>query len=188
MHKTVWRDIRSDSVSKSNMVHSLSGKPQSTIAIRAVEIIFYKRADRILERREAAIISGAAQMLAVGLGEILVAVSDLLGHVDIFDVLFGAECGIGRHDQVAEAARMAGTDIEDAANARALHQPHHDTQHVIDIDEVAPLIAVGYAVAMRLEQPDGFARLDVVEGFREHAHHRALVVLVRPEHVEELQP
>ena len=51
-------------------------------------------------------------MLAVGLGEILVAVADLLGHVDIFDVLFGAERRIGRHDQVAEAARMTGADIE----------------------------------------------------------------------------
>src|SRR3569623_2789576 len=143
MHKTVWRDIRSDSVSKSNMVQSLSGKPQSTIAIRAVEIIFYKRADRILQRREAATISGAAQMLAIGLGEILVAVADLLGHGDIYDVFFGAERRIGRHDQVAEAARMTGADIEDAADIRALHQPHHDAQHVVDVDEVAPLLAIG---------------------------------------------
>src|SRR3569623_1711628 len=180
MHKTVWRDIRSDSVSKSIMRHS-------TIAIWTIEIIFYKRADRILKRREAAIIPGAAQMLAIGLGEILVAVADLLGHVDIFDVFFGAERRIGRHDQVAEAARMTGADIENAADIRALHQPHPDAQNVVDVAEVAPLIAIGDAVAMRLEQPDCLARLYVVEGLCDDAHHRSLVLFVRAEHIEEFQ-
>ena len=40
---------------------------------------------------------------------------------------------------------------------------------------------------MRLEQPDGPAAPGIVEPLGEKAHHLALVVLVRPEHVEELQ-
>ena len=58
---------------------------------------------------------------------------------------------------------------------------------VVDIDEIAPLVAVGDAVAMRLEQLHRAAGLDVVEAPRQHAHHRALVVFVGTEHVEEFQ-
>ena len=42
--------------------------------------------------------------------------------------------------------------------------------------------------AVRLEQLHGAPGLDVVEAPRQHAHHRALVIFVGAEHVEELQP
>ena len=40
---------------------------------------------------------------------------------------------------------------------------------------------------MRLEQLHDAARFDVIEAARQHAHHRALVVFVGAEHVEEFQ-
>ena len=58
---------------------------------------------------------------------------------------------------------------------------------IVDIDEIAALVAVGDAVAVRLEQLHGAARLDVVEAPRQHAHHRALVIFIGAEHVEEFQ-
>ena len=42
--------------------------------------------------------------------------------------------------------------------------------------------------AVRLEQLHGAPGLDVVEAPRQHAHHRALVIFIGAEHVEELQP
>jgi hypothetical protein len=87
--------------------------------------------------------------------KVLVAAADRFGHVDIFDVRPGAERGIGRQHQILEAARLAGADIEDAADRRRCQQPHHHPHDVVDIDEIAALIAVGDALAMRLEQLHG---------------------------------
>ena len=120
--------------------------------------------------------------------EVLVAAADILGHVDIADIRWRAECRIGREHQIPEASRLAGSDVEDAANLRARQQPHHHPHHIVDIDEIAPLIAVFNPLAVRLEQFHRPARFDIVEAPRQHAHHRALVIFVGAEHVEEFQP
>ena len=103
--------------------------------------------------------------------------------------MFGGAAERAKHrgDQVAEAARLAGADIEDAGHRRRVEQPAHHRDRVVDIDEVALLLAVGDAVAVRLEQPHRLAALGLVEALGDEAHHLALVVLVRPEHVEEFQ-
>ena len=67
-----------------------------------------------------------------------------------------------------------------------VEEPSHHRDRVVDIDEIAPLLAVGDAVAVRLEQPHRHAGLGVGEALGDEAHHLALVILVRPEHVEEL--
>src|SRR5205807_3808841 len=62
----------------------------------------------------------------------------------------------------------------------------HYRHRVVHIDEIALLLAVRDTFAMRLEQADRPAGTGVVESLGDQAHHRALVVLVRAEHVEEL--
>ena len=57
---------------------------------------FLDRADRFLQRREATIIAGVPQPIDFALGEILIAAANLLGHVHILNVRFGAQCGVGR--------------------------------------------------------------------------------------------
>ena len=89
-------------------------------------------------------------------------------------------------DEILEAARLAGSDVEDASDLRGFQHPAHHRDGIVDIDEIAALLAVADAGAMRLEQLDRLAGLCVVEFLGDEAHHRALVVLVRAEHVEEL--
>ena len=75
--------------------------------------------------------------------------------------IFGARAERLEHarDQVAEAARLAGADIENAGHRRRSQQPAHHRDRIVDIDEIAPLLAVADAVAMRLEQPHGWPAL-----------------------------
>ena len=71
---------------------------------------------------------------------------------------------------------------------RRRQQPAHHGDGVIDIDEIALLLAVGDACAMRLEQPDRLAGLGLVETLGDETHHLALVVFVGAENVEEFKP
>ena len=143
---------------------------------------------RVFERRERGIIAGSPQITGLGLGEILVAVADLGRHVDIFDGRRAAQRREHGADQVAEAARRAGADVENARHFGRGEQPAHHADGVVHIDEIAFLLAIGDARAVRLEQPDGLAGLGVVEPLGDEAHHFALVILVGAEHVEEFQP
>jgi len=129
----------------------------------------------------------AAQICCLRLGEILVAVADRSRHVDIFDRGLAAERREHRGHQVAEAARLAGADVEDARYRRRLQEPADDGDRIVHVDEIAPLLAVGDARPVRLEQPDRTARLGVVETLGHETHHLALVVFVRAEDVEELE-
>jgi hypothetical protein len=114
--------------------------------------------------------------------------ADRFRHVDIFDPGRAAESREHGFDHLAKAPRLPGPDIEQTGDARGLEQPAHDGHHVIDMDEVAPLVAVGDALAMRFEQPHGLARLGLVEYTGQHARHLALVVFIGAEDVEEFQP
>ena len=63
----------------------------SPVAVRLVEVPADIARHRLLERREAAIVAGAAQLLDIGLREILVAVADRDRHIDILDLRRTAE-------------------------------------------------------------------------------------------------
>src|ERR1700676_1826848 len=211
---TVWRAIAWVRASKSNICsrypeimirldhdlissfeHYLFKKPVPTFsdqarapsaeAIGAIEVALDVEADRLLQRREAAVITGPREPIDIALGKILIAVADRWGHVDITNIRSCAERGIGRKHQILEAAGLAGADVEDARDRWCRQQPHHHPHRIVDIDEIAPLIAVGDAIAVRLEQFHDPAGPDVIETPRQHAHHRALVVFVGAEHVEE---
>src|ERR1700712_4606181 len=155
---TVWRTIACDRASKSNI--GTRYPLRSAEAVDTVEESPDIAVDRIFQRREAAIVAGALQPIAIALGEVLVAAPNLLGHFDILDIWSGAERVIGRQHHILEAASLAGADVEDPADGRVGHQPHHHPHRVVDIDEIAPLIAIGDALAMRLEQLHGPAGPD----------------------------
>src|SRR5882724_9025594 len=86
----------------------------SAEAIGAIEVALDVEADRLLQRREAAVITRPREPIDIALGKILVAVADRLGHVDITNIRNCAERGIGRKHQILEAAGLAGADVEDA--------------------------------------------------------------------------
>ena len=71
---------------------------------------------------------------------------------------------------------------------RRVEQPAHHGDGVVDIDEIAPLLAVGDTVAVRLEQMHGLPRLGVVETLGDEAHHLALVVFVGPKTLKNFRP
>src|ERR1700742_378609 len=150
MHRTVWRAMAFDKASKSSMGSRELLRSAETIG--PVEEAFDVSAHRVFERREAAIVAGAAETIDLSLREVLITSTNLLGHVDIFDVRRRAERRIGRQHQILEAARPSGSDIEQAADRPRREQPHHHPHDVVDIDEIAPLIAVADTVAVRLEQ------------------------------------
>ena len=63
----------------------------------------------------------------------------------------------------------------------------HHRDRVVDIDEVAALVAVGDTGFVRFEQFDRLAGLRTFEHLGENAGHVTLVVLVRAIDVEELE-
>ena len=58
-----------------------------------------------------------------------------------------------RRRHVVEALRAAGAEVEDAGLVRMVEEVHVDLDHVVDGDEIAPLLAVAVA-ARALEQLD----------------------------------
>src|SRR5215475_999636 len=134
MQSTVQLFMASERVSKSNM-GGVSMVAASTEAIGLIKIAPDIGPHPVLERREAAVIAGPAQAIDLAAGEILVAVADRHGHVDILDIGMGAECSIGREDKVLETARLTGSDIEETGDGRRRQQPHDDPHDILDIDE-----------------------------------------------------
>src|SRR3546814_3697398 len=86
-----------------------------------------------------------------------------------------------------EAARLAGADVEQAADARMIEQPQHHVDAVADPDEVAKLPAVGVIRVVRLEQLRRLALAELAEQVPGDARLAALVVLVGAIDVEELE-
>src|SRR5262249_2910207 len=93
---TVFRAIACDRASKSSIVIRYSCLI-SAKAIGGVEEAFDIEPNRILERREAAVIARSPQPIDLCLREILVAAANRFGHVDILDIRLGAEGTVGRH-------------------------------------------------------------------------------------------
>src|SRR5579883_2640142 len=110
MHSTVCSEIRSMAVSISYMLVFRA----SAIAIRRVEVGYDVTLDGLGQRHEACVIAGAAQVFDRALGEILVFAADRLRHLDVTDVRHASECREHRGNEVAEALRLAGPDIEQA--------------------------------------------------------------------------
>src|SRR6185312_8122195 len=122
MHSTVCLETAESCLSKSNM--------PSPVTIGAVEIAGYVGCNRLLERREAGVIACPPQILDRALREILVLTADRIRHLDVFDIGRFPERLEHRRDHVAEAFRLAGADVEDAADRRRAEQPAHNRNRV----------------------------------------------------------
>src|SRR6185312_9522746 len=81
-HSTVWRAISCDKASKSN----IGSRYRSAEAIGASKKTRDIGIDRFFERGEAAIVARVPQPIDITLGEVLIAVTDRLGHVDVLDI------------------------------------------------------------------------------------------------------
>src|SRR5499426_4829737 len=84
----------------------------SSVAVGLVQEQLDVPAHPFLERSEVGVVACPAQVFDLGLGEILVLIADRRRHVDIFDLRRAVERLEQRGDQVTEAARPAGADIE----------------------------------------------------------------------------
>src|SRR5215210_3271494 len=166
------------------LARRFSKSSMSAIPVFAIEILRDVAAHRLLQRREARVVARALQISDLGLGKILIAAADRLGHADIVDVRRLANRRIDRGDQILEAARFSGSDVENAGDLGGFEHPSYDRYGIVHVYEVAALLAVRDAVAMRFEQLDRLARLRVVELLRDEAHHGPFVVFVGTEHVE----
>src|ERR1035441_9965889 len=137
--------------------------------------------------------AGGAKTGQIGLGEALVLADQGRRKVDIFDLSGANELGerqrrlaapgpAGIDDgerHVVERLRPAAAEVEDAARLRMIEEPEVDGNDVVDVDEIAPLLA-GRVAAIGAEQLDAARRLpllELVEGDRRHA---PLVLLARP--------
>src|SRR3981189_305061 len=146
--------------SKSNIARSLDycramPSPVSVGLVQERDIPIHP----LLERGEVGVVACLAQVFDLRLGEILVLIADRRRDVDISDVRRAPECAEHGRDQVAEASRLTGADVEDARHRGRVEEPAQDRDRVIDIDEVALLLAVADAVAVGLEQAHLFAVL-----------------------------
>src|SRR5215813_11770750 len=115
MQSTVCRENACASVSKSN-IGTRRLLRRSAEAIGAIEEPFYVEINGVFQPCEATVIACAVQPIDLALREVLVAAADLLGHIDILDVGRGAERAESRQHHVLEAARRAGSDVEQAGN------------------------------------------------------------------------
>ena len=174
--------------SKSNMLLPRPPSDPSPISIGAIEIATHVFLDPVFQSGEIGIEAGAAQIFGLGLREILIGVADRLRHLDVFDVWLPAERRQHRQHQIAETARLAGADVEDTRYRGRLKQPAHHGDGIIHVNEVALLLAIGDAGAIRLEQPHRLAGLRLIETLRHETHHLAFVVFVGAEHIEEFKP
>src|SRR5258708_11314253 len=83
-----------------------------------------------------------------------------------------------RHGDAVEALRAAGAAVEYTRDVATLEEPEVHRHHVVDVDEVAPLLAVAIAVRADEELDLAFVQ-QLVIGVQSDGGHAALVRLVR---------
>lgn len=139
---------------------------------------------------EALVVAGGEQVGRVGLGEVLVLALEDLGEVAVGNLALahGLDDGLG---YFVVAVGMAGAAVVDAGRAVVLPEPEVDAHDVLDVDEVAALLAVldGLAgdLAPAAEQACLARLVDLIVELVEDGGHLALVVLLRAVDVEVLE-
>ena len=81
----------------------------------------------------------------------------------------------------------AGADVEETGRA-GLREMERHVDRILDVDEIALLLAVTILRAIALEEPHAAGFANLLVGLLHDAAHIALVILVRPEHVEVFEP
>src|SRR5262252_6221867 len=117
----------------------------------------------LLERGEAGVVACPAQIFDLGLREILILAADRRRHVDVFDSRLSAKRAEHGGDEITEAARLAGSNVEDPRHRRRIKEPAHYRDRIIDVDEVALLRTISDAVAMGFEQTHALSGLRLVK-------------------------
>src|SRR5271170_3824096 len=106
--------------------------------------------DAVFECRERGSVTGGAEASDIGLGVVLVAVLQVTGKGDVFDL----PCAMDLHERCGdgvEGAGFAGARVDYRVNGlpgavgQQTGEKHVDAGEVFDEDEVAALLAVGVA-------------------------------------------
>src|SRR5574341_2557416 len=173
--KTIWRDQR---VMLWSRIARLSGEGQQVADVGS---------DALLEGGKGGRVACLPQALHPGLGEILVARSDLHRCVNELDSFRALQFAEHAARQVEKRPGLPRAEIENAAPDRLLQREVQHLQHVGDVDEVPLLVPVGNTLAMAPEQAHLAGLADLIEGVEGHAGHLALVPFSESVHVEELE-
>src|SRR5262249_2667271 len=121
------------------------------------------------------------------LGEVLVLVADLRGRVDVVDARLAAHRAEDRGGEVGEAPGGAAADVEESVHGRMVVKPEHHVDGIADIDEVAFPATILDTGAVRAEETRRLAAGGAAIDLHGDALHRAFVVLVGPEDIEEFE-
>ena len=117
-----------------------------TVEVRG-DVVLHRR----FERREASVVACPVQIFDLGLREILVLATDRRRHLDVLDVGGATSAANIGGDQVAERARRAGADVEDAETfGVSCSARHFDVVLTFMMSRFSSPTPI--AVAMRLEQ------------------------------------
>src|SRR6185312_17036452 len=116
---------------------------RSSIGIAPGQVLLNVVRDTLLEGGERLAIAGGAQSLDARLGEVLIFLHQLQGHVDELDARRAVRSAEQRVRQIEPAARHPGPDVEQTADSGIRQQPRNDGHTILDVDEVTDLAAVG---------------------------------------------
>ncbi len=147
-----------------------------------VPVVFSDRRGEVGKRTG---IACGCELGEVGFGEVLVFAFEGVGEVDVFDPP-AAEGLDGGGGHGVEGVGLACAAVEDAALGGVVPEEEVDVDDVLDVDEVAALLAVAVAVGA-FEQPDDAALFQLVVEVVGDRGHAALMVFLRPEDVEVAQ-
>lgn len=146
--------------------------------------------DSFVHIGEALVVAGGEEMRRVGLGEVLVLALEDFREVAVGDLALAHGLDDGLRYFVV-AVGVAGAAVVDAGRAVVLPEPEVDAHDVLDVDEVAALLAVFDGLAGNLapaaEQVCLARLVDLVVELVEDGGHLALVVLLRAVDVEVLE-
>ena len=141
--------------------------------------------DGCTEVVEAAVVARLQELVRVGFGEALILALEDFRKVAVADVPF-AHGGDDSISCLVVGVRLTCTAVVDAGWAFVLPEPEVDLDDILDIDEVAALLAVIEAV--RAAEEARFSRfLELTVELVEDRRHLALVLLLRAEDVEVAQ-
>src|SRR5262249_36102937 len=143
------------------------------IAVVAIEVAGDVLSHGCSKRHEAGVVARVSQSFHSRFGKILILPADSLRHVHIFD--FHGQTKRIEHgsDHVAETFGLASSDIENAVYPCCVEKPAHNGNGIVDVDKIAALLAVGNALAVRLEQTHSLTGFGDIENLAQDPRHMA---------------
>src|SRR3990172_2793100 len=146
----------------------------------------------LLDGAKGACEATAPQFVDPGLREVLIAIPQIFRHRDVLDRRIAPERREDRPRQVGKGAGPTRPGVIEPVRRLcrdlSLEQVQRGRHGVFDVDEIAPLPAVGIAFPKGLEERHPTGLPDLVIRVKDDRGHPAFVGLPRPVHVEVFPP